>query len=118
MLADEGAVIARRAAQQGVCVVWEQFEAMPHSFVGYLTWLPETKLCFKHWADFCLQCVEKACEVITQGTFVESHCSISREVDVRRIEVVTVEESRQIMAKEKARRQKKFVEQSQLKAHF
>ena len=57
MLADEGAIIARHAAIQGVCAVWEQFEAMPHSFVGYLGWLPQTIQCLRHWADFCLQCV-------------------------------------------------------------
>ena len=118
MLADEGAVIARRAAQQGVCVEWEQFEAMPHSFVGYLTWLPETKLCFKHWADFCLHCVQTPDDMTTQGTFVGSHGNSSRALNVRKIEVPTVEEARQIMTKEAERRQHKFREQSKLKAHI
>ena len=118
MLADEGAVIARRAAQQGVCVVWEQFEGLPHSFVGYLTWLSETALCFKHWADFCLHCVQNTGEMITQGTFVGSHCTTIRAIDVTSIDVVTVEEARKIMADERRRRQQRFEEQSKFKARM
>jgi hypothetical protein len=56
--------------------------------------------------------------MITQGTFVGSHGNSLRAVNVREIEVPTVEEARQIMAKEAERRQHKFREQSKLKAHI
>lgn len=118
MLADEGAIIARRAARQGTCVIWEQFEGMPHSFVGYLGWLSQTKLCFEHWAEFCLQCVQNPAALATRGLFVGSHRSRSRAVDVRHMDVPTVEEARQIMAREAQKRKIKFQMQSRLKAHI
>ncbi len=118
MLADEGGIIARRAARQGTCVSWEQFEAMPHSFVGYLSWLPQTKLCFRHWADFCLQCVQDPRALVTQGAFIEFEGLTSHAVDVASMSVPTVEEARQMMAREARRRQIKFETQSRLKARI
>lgn len=118
MLADEGAIIARQAARQDTCVIWEQFEGMPHSFVGYLGWLPQTKQCFEHWAEFCLQCVQNPAAMVTRGFFAGSQGSRSRAVDVRNMNVPTVEEARQIMAREAQKRRVQFQTQSRLKARI
>ena len=58
MLADEGKAIARRASTQGVEVVWEQFEAMPHCFAMLLEGLEGGRKFMANWASFCCQVVE------------------------------------------------------------
>ncbi|KAI4168765.1 MAG: hypothetical protein LQ343_006147 [Gyalolechia ehrenbergii] len=53
MLADEGKAVASLAAKQGVTVIWEQFEAMPHCFPMIFDQLPASRKYNKDWADFC-----------------------------------------------------------------
>jgi len=53
MLVDEGKVVASKAAKQGIPVVWEQWEAMPHCFAMLLEGLEAGKRVFKDWAAFC-----------------------------------------------------------------
>ena len=55
---DSNKVIAQRAQSQGVQVVWEQYEAMPHMFMMTLEKTPHSGLCFKQWATFCRDSVE------------------------------------------------------------
>lgn len=52
-LVDEGKVVASKAAKQGVPVVWEQWEAMPHCFAMLFEELEAGKRVFKDWAAFC-----------------------------------------------------------------
>ena len=52
-------VIANQAAEQGVAVLWEEFEGMPHIFplLPGLGQLPQVKRCLKDWGEFCRRCV-------------------------------------------------------------
>lgn len=56
---DGSMVIASRAAEQGVAVVWEEYEGMPHIFplLPGLGPLPQVKRCLEDWGDFCCRCV-------------------------------------------------------------
>ena len=115
-VSDEGAIIAQQAARQGVRVIWEQFEGMPHSFQGWLKWAPQTAQCFKDWAKFCKQCVEGAGDLGVRSGFIEAQGLKYRPIDEQNIGVVTVDIARKAMAKERERRQAEFEKRYQTKA--
>lgn len=92
MLLDEGKAVAQTAARQGVSVIWEEWEAMPHCFAQLLTWLPQARTGFAHWAAFCNDVVDEAGpqerKVRTRGTWYGGHSGLQqREVDVEMLEV-------------------------------
>lgn len=81
MLADEVQVVASRAAKQGVTVVSEQWEAMPHCFAMILLGTPMSKTAFRNWAAFC-QDVVNGEPVETRGLWIEARTGREKEVDV------------------------------------
>ncbi|KAI4286498.1 MAG: hypothetical protein L6R35_004253 [Caloplaca aegaea] len=102
MLADEGKSVAALAAQQGVTVIWEQFEAMPHCFSMIFDQLKAGRRCFKNWADFCGMvagnaAVEGAAEIKTKGTWFTAKTCQETDVDVRWLAVCSQEEVAQKM---------------------
>ena len=74
MLVDEGKVIACHAARDGVTVVFEEYEAMPHNFpvlpVLNRSW--QSQRCYSRWAEFCKACVNDPQSLHTSGSFVET----------------------------------------------
>ncbi|MCJ1300409.1 hypothetical protein MMC08_003206 [Hypocenomyce scalaris] len=83
MLRDEGSVVAKRAAGQGVSVVWTEFEAMPHCFALVLegSWNMGSRKCFESWAEFCSQAVERKIGG-SSGKFVAARSLKEREMPV------------------------------------
>ena len=70
-LTDEGKIVARRAAQQGVQVQWLEYEAMPHCFGILFEHLESSKSCYASWAQFAKDVVAgKAIEI--RGVFTEA----------------------------------------------
>lgn len=57
-LTDEGRIVARRLAQQGVPVQYSEFEAMPHCFALIFEHLNGGKRCFASWTQFMKDVVE------------------------------------------------------------
>lgn len=96
MLVDEGKAIAKTAATQGVSVVWEEWEAMPHCFAQLLGWLPVSKRCFAQMGEFCERAVEARNEIgkriESKGTWYAVKSGKQREVDVKNLEVCGHEE--------------------------
>ncbi|KAL8692837.1 MAG: hypothetical protein Q9218_002220 [Villophora microphyllina] len=98
MLADEGKSVASLAAQQGVTVVWEQFEAMPHCFSMIFEHLEAGRRGFKDWANFCAVVAAgtdgKAggAELKTKGTWFAAKTCRETDVDVRSLAVCSQEE--------------------------
>lgn len=84
MLVDEGRVVARRMAGQGVRVEWVEFEAMPHCFAILLDggWHAGSRVCVEWWAGFCVGAVEGRVEEGGKGVFVEARTLREREVEV------------------------------------
>ncbi|MCJ1473800.1 hypothetical protein MMC13_002451 [Lambiella insularis] len=85
-LTDEGKVVARRAAQQGVSVVWQEYEAMPHCFSMIFEHLQGSKKCFASWAQFMTDVVDgKTIEsrgvYITAKTLKESPLDVAHLLD-------------------------------------
>lgn len=108
MLADEGKVVAARAASQGVTVQFEDYEAMPHVFAMLLPALASSNRCMRSWGDFCRRCVEEPESVKTSGTYIATKSGEETIVDVKRISSVTVDDARGHNRDAKERRIKAF----------
>ncbi|KAK1981977.1 alpha/beta hydrolase fold-domain-containing protein [Colletotrichum cereale] len=52
LLADEDKYMARKLHEDGVPVVFEEYEGMPHCFALILTTTPNAKRCFDGWTGF------------------------------------------------------------------
>lgn len=111
LLADEGRCVVRRAAQAGVPVIWEGFEAMPHCFAMLLEGNETSRRCFRGWADAIKDFVSGA-EIKPRGTWVKALGSGEDEVDITAPDFVAVtdEESWSIMKREMERRCKEFAD--------
>ncbi|MCJ1391462.1 hypothetical protein MMC18_004326 [Xylographa bjoerkii] len=74
MLVDEGKFIAQRAADQGVTVLFEEYEAMPHNFpvLPVLNKLWQSERCYKAWASFCTACMKDKGSLSTRAVFLEA----------------------------------------------
>ena len=114
MLLDEGKAVARRTMRQGVSVVWEEWEAMPHCFAQVLQHLPVAQICNTHWAGFCEQVVVKGANsgidparVQTKGTWYAAKTGKEETLDVRNLGDLSDDE---IMQRMKAARAEKSVE--------
>jgi len=96
MLADEIRCVAAKAAKQGVRVVSEQWEAMPHCFPMILLGSPMSKRCFKDWTEFYMQVV-KGEEVKTRGLWFQAKTQVETGVDVEDLANVADEEVKRRM---------------------
>lgn len=89
LLTDEDAVIAARAARQGVTVEWMQFEAMCHCFGMVLPHLKTSKTCIESWGKFCKKCVDG--QVQTCGTWIAAKTGAEKQVDVSKVTALDFE---------------------------
>ncbi len=60
-VADGCKIVAKRASEQGVTVLFEEYMGMPHTFpllmgMGHV---PQVKLCLNDWGVFCQRCVSQ-----------------------------------------------------------
>lgn len=108
MLRDEDAVLAQRAAAQGVKVVWREFEAMPHCFAMLLENNPGAPVHQQEIGSFCRDVVEgKITE--SNGVLIEAKTLKRRDVDVRSgLTEIKDEEVEGYMKKGKERIERKF----------
>ena len=103
MLSDEIQIVAARAARQGVPVVSEQWEAMPHCFAMMLLGSSMSKRCYGDWAYFC-KVVTKGVEPSTRGLWFEAKTQREREVDVKALARIGEEEVRERMERDRQAR--------------
>jgi acetyl esterase/lipase len=82
MLRDEDAVLAQRAAAQGVTIVWREFEAMPHCFAMLLESCNGSPLHHQESGAFCRDVVEGKVGA-SNGVFIVAKTLERREVDVK-----------------------------------
>ena len=101
---DGNKVIAQRAQSQGVRVVWEQYEAMPHTFMTLLDRTAHSILCFEHWAEFCRAVVANPDSVKTSGNCIWVETLRSTAVDMENLTNLTVEDALSMMNAQKATR--------------
>ena len=103
LLTDEVQAVASRAAKQGVTVVTEQFEAMPHCFAMILVRGQLSKKAFHSWAAFCQDAV-RGDQIETRGLWIEAKTGKEKEVDVETLCRMSDEEIRSRMEAAKAAR--------------
>ena len=99
-LTDEAKLFAQKAARDGVAVVWEQYEAMPHCFAQVLVGTPEAESCFAGLGEFVKRIADGE-EVATKGEFVEALTVKRRDVDVRSLLEMSDEDIREGMLRGK-----------------
>lgn len=111
MMLDEGRAVARMAARQGVSVVWEEWEAMPHCFSQVLQHLPMVQIFHSQWAGFCEQVVENGAgsgidpaRVQTKGTWYAAKTGKEETLDVRSFGDLSDDEIMQLMKAARAER--------------
>jgi acetyl esterase/lipase len=83
LLTDEGRATAGRMAGQGVTVVWEQFEAMPHCFGLIFESMAVGQMCFEGWAGFCRDAVDEKVE--SKGVFVTAKKLERKDIEVMKL---------------------------------
>lgn len=104
MLADEVQAVASKAAGQGVTVISEQWEAMPHCFALILSRSSMSKKAFQDWAAFCLDAVAGK-QIYTRGLWIEAKTGKEKDVNVEKLCQISDEEVRGRMEAAKAARQ-------------
>ncbi len=92
LLADEDKYLAMKAASQGVTVVFEEYEAMPHCFAMILETLPAASTFFNGWSQFIKRAVEEPEMLKTTGKKVMAKTYEDKEVDVKSLSTYTEEE--------------------------
>ncbi|KAH8598973.1 alpha/beta hydrolase fold-domain-containing protein [Bisporella sp. PMI_857] len=93
LLTDEDKFVAQVAATQGVPVVFEQYEAMPHCFAMVLGTLPGSKLFFQRWSSFITHVVEGE-DIKTNGRLIKSKTLQEASLEVERLLPSTHDEVR------------------------
>ena len=96
MLLDEGKVLAKRIANQGGIVIWEEYEAMPHCFNMIFEDLKASIKCFESTAKFMIDVVEGK-PVETSGRFIAAKTLKATIVDVKNLDAPSDEEVAQRM---------------------
>jgi len=83
LLTDEGSIVAATAAQQGVTVHWEQYEAMPHCFAMLMPHVPTSQRSYNTMGDFVQKCLAGKAE--TSGTWIEARTGKETSVDPKTV---------------------------------
>ena len=80
-VSDCAKVTAQRAAKQGVVVLWDEYELMPHNWPMVLPDFPQAEMCYVAWAEACARFAGG--EVTSNaGAFIEFDGLKKRVVDV------------------------------------
>ncbi|KAF2500384.1 hypothetical protein BU16DRAFT_245617 [Lophium mytilinum] len=103
-LADECSVFAQRLARQGVKVVWDRFEAMPHCFAMVLEGLEGSKMCFADYTDFCKRVVHIPGSIKTEGYFISAKTLAKKHVDVEKLIDISDQDALDMMRTAQKRR--------------
>ncbi|KAK0117748.1 hypothetical protein ONS95_012074 [Cadophora gregata] len=97
LLTDEDRYVAMVAARQGVKVVYEEYETMPHCFAMVLETLPASRMFFESWAGFIRGVVDRPDGVEGKGRVVKPKTLEVKVVDVKGLSERSGEEVRKGM---------------------
>lgn len=95
-MVDGAKSVAQRAARDGVPVIWDEYELMPHNWPVILRDHPHSINCYQSWADACSHFVDSL-PVITKGIFTEYDSLATRDVDVENLTSLTTKEVDRLM---------------------
>ena len=107
-LADSSKVIAQTAAQQDVSVLWEQYEAMPHTWAQVFPAWPQSTRCIESWARACQVFAEGKNQISSSGIVIEAQTMKEKDVSVVALTELTPAKAL-MLVEEKRRGLKAFV---------
>ena len=88
---DSAKVPAQLAARQGVPVIWDEYELMPHNWPMVFSKIPHSLKFYRSWSAACLRFLSDN-TIQTIGTFTEFESLRIREVDVYNLTLLTLDE--------------------------
>ena len=83
--------IAKIAASQGVIIVWEEYQSMPHLGPMLFKSWPQAQHCWERWAEICISSATKA-PVTTKGLRWELKSLQSSKVNVLNLTQLSVDD--------------------------
>lgn len=109
MLTDECQFAAQKMASQGVHIIWEQYQAMPHCFALFLSWTPAADLSYTGWLNF-IRSVEagQVATASTEGDYIAAPNLDRTSVDLLTLSHLTDEQVAAEMDRAKERLQERF----------
>jgi acetyl esterase/lipase len=100
-MADSSKVIAQTAYRDGVCVWWDQYEAMPHCWMFLMPKLPHSTHVFKRWGEVCRK-MAKGDDLESRGRWIDVDKLAESDMDVKNLISLEPKEARN-MIKAKAK---------------
>lgn len=92
LLSDEEKYVAQKASGQGVKVVFEEYEAMPHCFALALAHLDASRRFLDSWAKFCREVVENPEGVFAGAVRIKAKTLEEEKLDVGSLVAFTEDE--------------------------
>ncbi|KAI1337028.1 alpha/beta hydrolase fold-domain-containing protein [Xylariaceae sp. FL0016] len=84
-LADEDKYLVSKLVKDGVTVVFEEYEAMPHVFASILTQIPESRRNLQGWTRFISAACENPRDIQSKFTLIKAKSLEESEVDVKNL---------------------------------
>lgn len=107
-LADSSKIIAQTAASQGVLVLWEQYQAMPHTWALIFPKWPQSIRCMASWAHACRSFANPQARLLTEGKYIHAKHMNEENVLVTELTPLTPQKALRLM-ESKIRDLKPFV---------
>jgi hypothetical protein len=82
-LADEDKYLVSKLTKDGVPVIFEEYEAMPHVFAHILGHTAESKRCFDGWTNFMSAAVENPESLKSSYTLIKAKTCEESEIDFK-----------------------------------
>jgi acetyl esterase/lipase len=98
-LADEDRYLASKLTRDGVKVVFEEYEAMPHVFAAVVPQIPEAHRCMEGWAGFISTACKDPQSIESSYTSIKAKTLKEVEIDVEKLTPFTEEDVREIAHK-------------------
>lgn len=95
-LADEDRYLASKLSRDGVQVVLEEYEAMPHVFAIMLGNLKEAKRCMQGWAAFIVKATEEPERIESKFTTIKAKTLEEVEINVDKLTPYTDEQVQEL----------------------
>ncbi len=91
-IVDAVKVIAQTAFRQGVTVVFQEYEAMPHIFLWRCAESPQSQKCWSDWAEVCKALFEGKA-VASRGVLVKAKALQEEKLDIGDLTPMTVDDA-------------------------
>ena len=89
---DAAKIVAQTAARDGVPVLWNEYERMPHCWISFVPRMPHTTHCYRAWGEACRKLGEGQ-EFRTRGRMIYIDSLKETEVDTRNLISLSPEEA-------------------------